>query len=801
MKKLLLLFMFACAAMVVHADQPYAVYNTSGTTLTFYYGTKPSGAYSLNTGTNRPAWYSDNRKESITKVVFDSTFVAARPTSTYSWFALMKNLQEIVGLNYLNTSEVTDMSLMFYSCLQLTTLDLSHFNTSKVENMGSMFYQCPKLTTLNVSSFNTSEVTVMSYMFGLCRTLPSLNLSNFNTAKVTNMIGMFADCNNLASLNVSSFNTANVIQMNSMFSGCGKLTSVDVSHFNTSSVVNMESMFWNCASLTGLDLSSFNTANVTNMRKMFYNCQNVVNVHVGDNWNTDAVTESSQMFNNCLKIKGSKGTTYDVNHVDKEYARVDGGSSRPGYFSPEVVKYDLTVNDVVVTNLNCDDLSVIDGVSGTVTYDPSSNTLTLNNATLQTSTTNGTCITSNIDGLTITLKGNNSLTSETGIKATAIDLYNTTINGTGTLSAQGNYAGINIRGGHTLTIDGVSGLTASSSSHYGICASSPTNSRLVMKGVNTVVHAAGSRGAIRNMTDFVLEDGLEVIEPVGGYFDSNILRDADGNIAVQATIGKILTYDLWLNGVQVTSANASDLSVIDGVSGTVNFDAASNTLTLDNATLSVASQNNIKNDINGLVVNVVGTNTLEVTNRSASLQVNKSLTIKGTGSLNCSCSSFSSPGCLVEENNKLTIQDGVQVKFTGYFGMYGYSGAKLVMSGADTKLTAYGTDCSIYRMPATLNDGLAITQPAGAHFDEQGIVVINTWVMRQDVVISKPALKRGDLNGDGQVDVTDVSLLIDVVLGKGTTLAAGAQPDLNSDGQVDVTDVSLIIDIVLGKNV
>ena len=57
----------------------------------------------------------------------------------------------------------------------------------------------------------------------------------------------------------------------------------------------------------------------------------------------------------------------------------------------------------------------------------------------------------------------------------------------------------------------------------------------------------------------------------------------------------------------------------------------------------------------------------------------------------------------------------------------------------------------------------------------------------------------GDLNGDGMVDVTDVSQLINVVLGKTVELAEGAVCDLNSDGNVDVTDVSLLIDIVLGK--
>ena len=69
-----------------------------------------------------------------------------------------------------------------------------------------------------------------------------------------------------------------------------------------------------------------------------------------------------------------------------------------------------------------------------------------------------------------------------------------------------------------------------------------------------------------------------------------------------------------------------------------------------------------------------------------------------------------------------------------------------------------------------------------------GIKVTST----PDVVIT------GDLNGDGQVDVSDVSILIDVVLGKEVSLAEGAVPDLNGDGNVDVTDVSLLIDMILG---
>ena len=59
---------------------------------------------------------------------------------------------------------------------------------------------------------------------------------------------------------------------------------------------------------------------------------------------------------------------------------------------------------------------------------------------------------------------------------------------------------------------------------------------------------------------------------------------------------------------------------------------------------------------------------------------------------------------------------------------------------------------------------------------------------------------RGDLNGDGEVDVTDVDIMIDLVLGKNNpALKPDAVTDLTGDGQVDVSDVDIIIDLVLGK--
>ena len=131
-----------------------------------------------------------------------------------SWFALLS----IERLDYLDTSQVTDMSYMFTNCTGLQTLDVSNFDTSQVTNMSMMFYNCRGLQTLDVSNFETSQVTDMSYMFDACSGLQTLDVSNFETSQVTDMSSMFDACSGLQTLDVSNFDTSQVTNMRVCFS-------------------------------------------------------------------------------------------------------------------------------------------------------------------------------------------------------------------------------------------------------------------------------------------------------------------------------------------------------------------------------------------------------------------------------------------------------------------------------------------------------------------------------------------------------------------------------------------------------
>ena len=103
-------------------------------------------------------------------------------------------------------------------------------------------------------------------------------------------------------------------------------------------------------------------------------------------------------------------------------------------------EYGLTIAGTKVTSANCNDLSVIDGVSGTVKYDPTTKVLTLQNAVIKVSKKNEG-IDSKIGGLTISVTGTNSITAG-GFSAIRTDETHTTIKGEGKLVLSGEYFGL-----------------------------------------------------------------------------------------------------------------------------------------------------------------------------------------------------------------------------------------------------------------------------------------------------------------------------------------------------------------------
>ena len=98
------------------------------------------------------AWMSGNNL-----YVASNGKIAPNPNAS-NMFGRFVNLKEInFGRNF-DTSNVTNMSYMFYNCRSLTKLDLSYFHASSATNTTSMFKNCDMLKTLIGSDSKILEV-------------------------------------------------------------------------------------------------------------------------------------------------------------------------------------------------------------------------------------------------------------------------------------------------------------------------------------------------------------------------------------------------------------------------------------------------------------------------------------------------------------------------------------------------------------------------------------------------------------------------------------------------------------------
>ena len=311
-------------------------------TLIFFLASKETlgeNEYGIYGGWGTPDWVWKNPNvANVTKVVFDPAFANARPTKCNEWFQNYVNLTSIEGIEYLNTSQVTDMHNMFYNCYHLQTTDFSGFDTRKVKDMSNMFYNCGSLKSLDISNFNTSEVTDMRNMFYHCIGLTSLDLSHFNTSKVSIMISMFQLCSNLLSVNLSGWDTRNV--------------------------GSMDHMFEKCISLKTLDLSGFDTREKTcAMDDMFNTCKELTTIFVSDKFAVGTRgTGDGTMFLECKKLKGA-------NDFDKNKTGIDNANYKTGYFTKLVGKNGDEKIGATGETLATDNL-VLDDDKDFVAYEP-----------------------------------------------------------------------------------------------------------------------------------------------------------------------------------------------------------------------------------------------------------------------------------------------------------------------------------------------------------------------------------------------------------------------------------------------
>ena len=146
-------------------------------------------------------------------------------------------------------------SYLVAGAVNSTFNDMDKWDTSEVRDMTGMFFRCVNATELNLSNFNTSNVTDMRGMFTFCG-VKDLDLSTFDTSNVTDMSHMFRSFSG-TQLNLLNFNVDKVKNVNSMFSNCQNLTEIMVEKNSDWSINTLnrtgDEMFYNCKNLPNWD--------------------------------------------------------------------------------------------------------------------------------------------------------------------------------------------------------------------------------------------------------------------------------------------------------------------------------------------------------------------------------------------------------------------------------------------------------------------------------------------------------------------------------------------------------------------
>lgn len=667
-----------------------------------------------------------------------TSFDTSKQTDMRRMFAGLNALQSL-DLSSFNTAGVTDMSSMFEGCCNLKSIKFgSGWTNNVLTNTNSMFKGCNALTTLaNFIYFKgTSNLTDMGSMFEGCNSLRNIPFnSTIDTRNVTDMSSMFKDCSSLYSLNVNRWNVANVITMEFMFSGCSALTTLTgITDWNAGSAWNMRSLFAGCSSLTDLDLSGWNTSalsymtymfegcsslvtldltgwatpHLTNMYRTFADCSQLTTIYAGLGWKTSNVTYNAglEAFVNCNKIKGGNGTGYSQNQTEAYMARIDGANNLPGYLTAKVISYGLRVGGIEVTNWNASEITG-STITGTVSFDADTHTLTLDGATVTNSSSYGGIYTGNnyaFSDLTVNLVGTNTLNVTGGYYPVSLR-HNTTITGTGSLS------GVNGRvyNGKRLTIGG--SCTITGANLYG-----DTNvETLIVKGNGTTVQLTDYLSGFASVT---LQNGLVFTTPAGGSYDTtnHYVADANGNKARGIKISnQAAVYGLKVAGINVTSSNASSITGT-GISGSVRFDASTHTLTLTNATISCSGTIGISTSgyvFSDLTIKLVGSNSIDA-GSSVDVMLYTNSSITGTGTLNTDYIRISG-------TKELTIGGGCTVNATYVQGVS--NAGTLVLRNAQTKLVVSNNITTFASV--TMYDGLHISTPTNGSYDTSNHYVVN----------------------------------------------------------------------------
>ena len=483
------------------------------------------------------------------------------------------------------------------------------------------------------------------------------------------------------------------------------------------------------------------------------NCWLEVEGKWGISASNNEAAEVLTIRNSHVEAKGSTGSICDIaglkleeSYIYSPYNAAYDADTKSVAVNGVTVKekvviepgYGFKIAGVDVTKKNCKDLSVIDGVDGKISYDPETNTLTMEDVTIDATGNNNGIWNRNVKGFKINLVGNNTITTP---KEACFTINKTsTISGSGTLrlKSSGN-CGLFMTS--SLTVEGVKLYTEGS---WGIAGQAFQTSGNVLTICNAYVEVTGSKGSICDLQNLVL-DGCSITQPNGAEFDAqshSVLLN--GEVVTYKVVIEPDSYGIQIAGEYVTSLNCKDLSVIDGVDGKISYDPETNTLTMEDVTINATDFNGIGNrGVKDMKIKLFGNNI--ITSKKACISISETSTISGSGTLSLK----SSGDCGLYMHTSLSVED-VKLYAEGKYGVAGDDGTRgEILTLRNSYVEATGSSGSICDLQNLVLDGCSITQPTGAAFDVNvHAVALNGKTVTDKVVIESDNNSIGTITAD-----------------------------------------------------
>ncbi|GEM_PF-2609721 len=156
--------------------------------------------------------------DTVRKVIFKDRI---RPRSCAWWFCSFAHLEEVCGIDLLDTSRAQSMRGTFCGCRRLESLDLSSLDLAKARDMCGMFFGCESLKHLNLWKMPSPEARSLSLMFKGCSSLHAIDLSKMEAHHVEDARSLLEGCSSLEEADLSGISFAPHAAMDSMLATDG----------------------------------------------------------------------------------------------------------------------------------------------------------------------------------------------------------------------------------------------------------------------------------------------------------------------------------------------------------------------------------------------------------------------------------------------------------------------------------------------------------------------------------------------------------------------------------------------------